>query len=291
MTIAAGTVLDGRYRLRRPLGRGGLGEVHEAEDLRTGAAVAIKLLLPALRTLEGALRRFEREAAAGGFLQHPNLVDVTALGALPDGTLYLVMELVAGEDLGKLIARGPVPPRRALGLVRQVLGGLHHLHALGLVHRDLKPDNLMIATGAGGEVVKILDFGLVKLMGHAEALLGAEKLTATGVVFGTPLYMAPEQALGRPVDARADLYAIGVILYELLTGQPPFRAADAHAVMKMHVGTPAPALVEAGPGAWSTPALEALVAQALRKDRRQRHADAAAMIAAVDAAAATLGPG
>ncbi len=282
-------VLDDRYRLDRVLGRGGLGEVHQAHDLRTGQDVAVKLMLPAMRALEPAVRRFEREAQAGGFVQHPSLVDVIALGAQPDGILYLVMELVRGEDLGKLIARGPVAPRRALALIRQVLSGLRHVHALGLIHRDLKPDNLMIETGPdGAERVRILDFGIVKLLGHAEAVLGAAKLTETGVVFGTPAYMAPEQALGRPVDARADLYAMGVILFETLTGRPPFVAKDSHAIMKMHVATPAPALIETGPGPWSTPALEALVATALRKDPKLRFADAAAMIAALDAAAAKL---
>ena len=284
-------VLDDRYRLDRLLGRGGLGEVHQAHDLRTGQDVAIKLMLPAMRALEPAVRRFEREAQAGGFVQHPALVDVLALGAEADGTLYLVMELVRGEDLAKVIARGAVPPRRALGLVRQVLVGLHHVHSLGLVHRDLKPDNLMIEATAAGERVRILDFGIVKLMGMAEAVLGAAKLTETGVVFGTPAYMAPEQALGRPVDARADLYAVGVILWEALTGRLPFTAKDGHALMKAHVATPAPALVEAGPGAWSTPALEALVATALRKDPKLRFADAAAMIGAVDATVAALPAG
>ncbi len=275
-------LLDNRYRRGRELGRGGLGEVFEAEDTRTGKRVAIKQLLPQFRALDLAAQRFQREAAAGGITQHPNLVDVQALGQLEDGSLYLVMELIEGQPMSKLIAGAALDARRAVALVRQALIGLSYAHQHGLVHRDLKPDNLMVVGTPPNETVKILDFGMVKLMGVAEAMLGSAKLTETGIVFGTPLYIAPEQAQGRPVDARADLYAMTVILFEALTGQPPFQGTDARDVMVQHVMKPPPTL--ASTGAPVPARLEAIVAQGLRKDPKQRFADAGAMIAALDAA-------
>jgi serine/threonine-protein kinase len=275
-------VIDGRFRRVRELGRGGLGEVFEAEDTRTGRRVAIKQMLPQFRALDGAAQRFEREAQAGGFTRHPNLVDVSELGRLEDGSLYLVMELIDGQPLGKVIDGRPLAAPRALALVRAALVGLRHAHQMGLVHRDLKPDNLMVTTGSAGETVKILDFGMVKLMGIAEAMLGSAKLTETGIVFGTPLYIAPEQAQGRPVDARADLYAMTVILFEALTGRTPFHGQDAREVMVHHVSTPAPTLLSTG---IPVPArLESIVAKGLKKSPKDRWADAAEMIAALDAA-------
>lgn len=275
-------MIDGRYRRVRDLGRGGLGEVFEAEDTRTGKHVAIKQMLPQFRALDGAAQRFEREAQAGGFTRHPNLVDVSELGRLDDGSLYLVMELVDGLPLGKVIDGKPLAARRAIALVRNALVGLRHAHQMGLVHRDLKPDNLMVTTGPAGETVKILDFGMVKLMGIAESMLGSAKLTETGIVFGTPLYIAPEQAQGRPVDARADLYAMTVILFETLTGQTPFGGKDAREAMVHHVNTPPPTLFSTGV---PVPAkLEGVVAKGLKKQPKDRWADAAEMIADLDAA-------
>jgi serine/threonine protein kinase len=285
-----GHVIADRYRAVAVLGRGGHGEVYEAEELATGARVAIKTLLPSVRQVPEAVRRFEREARAGELTTHPNIVDVIDVGALDDGSLYLVMELVRGANLATLIEGGPLHPRRALVITRQALTGLAHAHGRGLVHRDLKPENLMVTRagrpGAEYDQVKILDFGLVKLIGPAG--LG-DRITEMGAVFGSALYMSPEQALGKPTDARTDLYAIGVLLVEMLTGIAPFAAVNASATLRKHVAMPAPTLASLVPGAaWSTVELESVVARALAKRVDERFATAAEMIAAADAAAMSI---
>jgi eukaryotic-like serine/threonine-protein kinase len=280
-----GTLLDGRYRLEEKLGQGGIGVVYRAVHVRTGRTVAVKVLLPEWAQAGGMAARFEREARAAGFLKHPNIVEVIALGRVENGgPLYLVMELVTGVSVGDALEDGVFAPPRALAIARQALHGIGFAHQHGFIHRDLKPDNLMLAGPPGQEVVKLLDFGLVKLVGLAAAELGEEKLTATGLVFGTPVYMAPEQALGRGVDHRADLYSLGLILFEMLCGMPPFYSDESSAVLRMHLAAPRPRLAERGlPSA--TPALESLVARALAIRAEDRFSSAADMLAAVDAAA------
>ena len=271
---------DAGLRFDRLLGSGGIGEVYEAVDLARGTHVAVKVLLPAFRQVAEAVGRLEREAKAGGLLDHPNIVDVTAFGLLGDGTPYLVMELVHGIDVATLLEQGALERRRALAIARQTLSGLAHAHALGVLHRDLKPENLMIADGAH---VKILDLGLAKLVGLAEAILGSEKLTATGAIFGTPTYMAPEQVLARPPGPATDLYTVGVILYEMLAGRPPFVGIDPQATMRLQVTAPLPVL-PAG-----TPELAYVIERALQKDPRARFATALEMAAAIAAAERSLG--
>ncbi len=282
-----GSLLDGRYRLEEKLGQGGIGAVYRAVHARTGRSVAVKVLLPEWAQAGGMAARFEREARAAGFLKHANIVEVIALGRVEGGPLYLVMELCTGESVGDALADGVFAPGRALALTRQALQGVGFAHQHGFIHRDLKPDNLMLVGEPGREVVKILDFGLVKLVGLAAAELGEEKLTATGMVFGTPVYMAPEQALGRHVDHRADLYALGLILFEMLCGMPPFYSEESSAVLRMHLAAPRPRLAERGL-ATATPALEAMMARALAVRAEDRFATAADMIAALDAAVASL---
>jgi serine/threonine-protein kinase len=288
-----GDILDGRYRLADLLGKGGLGAVYEAEHLASGRRLAVKLLHGELGEAPDVVRRFQREAKAASLLDHPNIVEVLDLGALPDGALFLVMELVRGRSIGSLLDDGALAPRRALVIARQILDGLAYAHGRGLVHRDLKPDNVMIVSagdpGLEYELVKILDFGLVRLMGDAAAE-DPEKLTRTGVVFGTPKYMSPEQALGRPADARSDLYAVGVMLFEMLTGKPPFDGRDPYALMRMHITTPAPPIAaRVTPGTrWCTRPLEGVLARALAKRPEDRHRDADTMIRAVEAAMVSL---
>lgn len=274
-----GQVLGGRYRVVSVLGTGGMGTVYAAEHVATGQAAAVKMLLPELNEFPQLRRRFEREGRAAGFLQHPNLVEVYELGTDDDEALYLAMELVRGESVADQLERGPIAPRLALSIARQTLLGLDYAHQHGLVHRDLKPENIMV-TGAR---VKLLDFGIVKVLADVANLFGWDKLTRTGVVVGTPRYMAPEQALGRPVDQRADLYSLGVILFEMLTGRPPFESDDSMSLLRMHISTPPPTLAAmCAAASWRTPAMEALVARALAKQPRDRFADAREMMAAVD---------
>jgi serine/threonine-protein kinase len=280
-----GQTLDGRYLLDAQLGQGGMGTVYRATHVRSGRQVAIKVLLPEWAQTGPMASRFEREARAAGFLKHPNLVDVLALGRVPDGPLYLVMELCAGRPLGDLLEDGALAPARAFAIAHQALDGVGFAHQHGFIHRDLKPDNLMIAGEPGREQVKVLDFGLVKLVGLAAAELGADKLTATGLVFGTPLYMSPEQALGRVVDHRADLYALGLVLFEMLTGEPPFYSDQASAVMRMHTAAPRPRLVDRGLAPeLATAELEEVVARAIAVRPEDRFGSAAEMRAALERA-------
>ncbi len=289
-----GRVVAGRYRVKVLVGLGGMGAVYEAEHLPTGRSLALKVLLHERGGVAGLAARFQREAKAQSLLDHPNIAEVLDLGALEEGPLFLAMELLRGISLADAIETGPLQPRRALVIARQVLDGLGHAHRNGMIHRDLKPENVMLVTegdpGHEHEVVKICDFGLVKLVGETAAELGGgHDLSQTGVVFGTPEYMSPEQALGRTVDARADLYSLGIILFEMLAGQRPFGSADPLALLRMQVTTPPPALPDVAPGrSWCTPELAALVARALRKRREERFAGAEEMTAALDAAFLSL---
>jgi serine/threonine-protein kinase len=288
-----GAELAGRYRIDSVLGRGGMGTVYRAVQLATGRAVAIKTLLPELDESHEIRRRFEREAHATAFLQHPNLVDVFELGTTDSGSLFLAMELVDGDSVADLVERGPVHPRRTLVIARQALLGLGHAHQHGLVHRDMKPENIMLARagkpGQEYEQVKLLDFGIVKVLAEAAGIFGWDKLTSTGVTFGTPAYMPPEQALGRSVDGRADLYAMGVIIFEMLTGRTPFVSDDHIAMLRMHVSRPPPAVTDvAGDQPWCTGAMERLVGGALAKQPGDRFADARAMADALERAFVSL---
>ncbi len=283
-----------RYRIGRCLAMGGMGAVHEGVDTRDDRPVAIKTLLPEWAQHQEMSLRLEREARAGSFLRHPHIVETIALGRVADGPLALVMELVRGASVGDMLADGPLEPRRALVLARQTLQALAFAHSAGLVHRDLKPDNLMVVQAGRADApydqLKVLDFGLVKLISDVAAhMIGDDELTRTGVVHGTPSYMPPEQALGRAVDGRTDLYAVGCILFDMLTGEPPYRGDNGAAILRQHIRAPAPSLAErAGGAAWVTPELEALVAGALHKKPEERFADAGAMIAALDAAFRSL---
>jgi len=290
--LPSGTVVSGRYRILSLLGIGGTGAVYEAVHLPTGQAVAVKTLLPDIPKADEIVARFRREAMATNLLDHPNIVEMLDLGQ-QDGRLFMAMELVRGVSLRKALDAGPLGVRRSLVIARQILEGLGHAHAQGLVHRDLKPENVMLTSagepGHAYEQVKLLDFGLVKLVGEAALDLGAERLTRTGVVFGTPAYMAPEQALGRIVDGRADLYSLGAMLFEMLGGRRPFEAEDPLALMRLQVSQSTPALRDvAGPQPWQTPQLDGLVRRALEKRAEARFTSAEEMLAALDAAFVSL---
>jgi serine/threonine protein kinase len=299
-TLAPGTPL-GRYRVLGSIARGGMGGVWEVED-GAGKRYALKSPLEELGASPVAAQRFAREVNALRLLDHPNLV--SAVDAFVErGRLFLVMEHVEGVRLSGVIAAGALAPRRALVIARQLLGGLGHAHAQGIAHRDLKPDNIMLveqlavtggpyreSPGEGTwELAKLIDFGLVKLVGDAPSILGGGKLTRTGMVAGTPAYMAPEQALGRELDGRCDLYALGLVVFEMLTGRPAFDDADPIALMRKQVKQPPPRLDQASGGAaWATPAVVALVEGALVKEPDHRFPTAAAMTAALDHAFASI---
>jgi serine/threonine-protein kinase len=283
--LALGHRVADRYVVRDILGHGAMGAVYEVESA-DGARHAMKAALPDLDDGGEAARRLAREGNTLQLLAHDNII--AAIDQIAEhGRLYVIMELARGKPLSEIVARGPLEPRRALVFARQMLDAVEHAHSRGVVHRDLKPDNVIV-TVAGTpdnpfERVKLLDFGLVKLLDDAAALLGGSKLTRTGIAFGTPAYIAPESAQGRPIDGRADLYAIGIMLFEMLTGRLPFVESDPGKLLRAHVSAPPPRLDEVAPGAaFVTPAIEALVGGALAKKPDDRFPHAAAMRACLD---------
>jgi serine/threonine-protein kinase len=242
-SLEPGTLLAERYRIESLLGEGGMGAVYRAEHVHMHKAVAIKVLHPSMTSSPEVLARFEREAVAAAKIDHPNVAHATDFGRLPDGSFYLVLEHVPGESLRDVVGRGRLEPRRALGIARQIALAIGAAHAKGIVHRDLKPENVMLVQRDGApDFVKVLDFGIAKVE-PTEGDASARPLTRVGAVMGTPDYMPPEQALGQKVDLRADLYALGVILYELLAGRRPFEGGVV-TVMREHVTAPVPPLPE-----------------------------------------------
>ena len=240
-----GALLDDRYRILSLLGVGGMGAVYRALHTTLKREVAVKVLLPDFGGKDEFVRRFEREAESASRLAHPNIIAVTDFGRSAEGLLFLVMEYLAGQSLTAVIRQGPVPATRAIAITREILAALGHAHAAGIVHRDLKPDNIMLVERNGrSDVVKILDFGIAKI---TDPEPGREALTQAGVIFGTPEYLSPEQALGSGVDARADLYATGVILFEMLTGRRPFESEDKVRIISMHLSHQVPKLSDANP--------------------------------------------
>jgi len=283
-----GAVVGERYRIVSRIGVGGMGAVYRAEHTMMRRDLAIKVLLSELGGREEFARRFEREAESASRLAHPNIITVTDFGRTPDGSLFLAMEFLAGDSLTSVIDQGPLPRERALAIIRQILRALDHAHGAGVVHRDLKPDNIMLVERDGQrDVVKILDFGIAKV---TEPASGQEVLTQAGVIFGTPEYLSPEQAVGEAVDARADLYAAGVILYEMLAGRRPFESEDKVKIISMHLSHAPPRIREANPTVDVPFALEQVVLQALEKHRENRFASATAFLQALEDSEAVVDP-
>jgi serine/threonine-protein kinase len=271
-------VLDGRYKVIEPIAEGAMGSVYRGERVGLGRAVAIKVMHQELPDELASRQRFEREAKLMALLEHPNCVSVMDFGVHEDKP-YLVMDLVRGESLIALLDKvGSLDAQKSCDIIRQVLAGLAHAHELGIVHRDIKPANIMISEKAGfGQQVRILDFGLARLTE------GSTKLT-TGIVVGTPNYMAPEQCKGGDVDARTDLYACGVMLFEMLTGRKPFVADDPIQVVRKHLLDKPPTLASVVPNA-DFGELEAVVAKALSKAPKDRYESAVEMAQAIEVAA------
>jgi serine/threonine-protein kinase len=268
-----GRVLLGRYRVMRLLGEGGMGKVYQAEQ-KMGTAtrnVAIKTLHPELGNDPQLVARFHRECETVIELSHPNTVQFYDFGDMEDGTLFIVMELIEGESLAHVLERGAIEPGRADRIIIQICGSLHEAHQRGVVHRDLKPENVLL-TERGGQhdFVKVLDFGIAK-RSEAEDDSSA-KLTKQGMVLGTPPYMSPEQFSGQALDARSDIYSLGVMTYEMLAGSLPFEAATPWEWATKHL-TAEPTPIDAHPSGAQVPdAKKAAIAKALAKDRDQRFA-------------------
>ena len=237
-----GRVLDGRYDVRRRLGEGGMSYVYQAEDTETHEQVAIKILLPRLARDPGSVERLRREADMARRFNHPNVCPIIRIGELKGGPLYLVMPFLPGEPLNEHeTRRGAYPLDEGIETLAQICEGLQHAHDFGVVHRDLKPENVMLVPDAARPHqfrAVVMDFGLAKERRAGPQLT---KLTQTGIVLGTPEFMSPEQIRGRPLDGRSDIYALGVLAYELFTGQIPFAGRSAQDTMLARLrGSPAP---------------------------------------------------
>jgi serine/threonine-protein kinase len=271
--IEPDTLIDGRYRIVRKLGSGGMADVYMAEDQQLGRRVALKVLHRRFAEDEQFVERFRREASSAAGLSHPNVVAIFDRGEW-DGTYYISMELVEGRTLKEIVReKGPAPPEAAVDLTLQILRAARYAHKHGVVHRDIKPHNVLIDQDGR---VRVTDFGIARA--------GTSDITETGSVMGTAQYLSPEQAQGRPVDERADLYAIGIVLYELLTGQVPFDAEQPVTVALKQVSelpVPPAELVPAIP-----PAIDAVVMRALEKDPDRRYQSADEFIAALEDARA-----
>lgn len=280
--------IGGRYEIGRRIGSGGMGVVHRARDLETHHDVALKIVF-----LDAGAKdvraRFDRECLAMTMIDHPNFVRSFGHGELP-GARWIALDLIDGRSLADRLLEGPIPPRQALLIARQIAGALGQLHERGIVHRDVKSDNVLYVDEGETPSVKLIDLGIAKL--PDESLSPANmRLTAAGMTLGTPAYIAPEQAIGQSVDGRADLYSLSVLLFEMLTGKLPFRANDVVTLLTMHVSATPPLvgdlMAEPLPMAQ---AIDDLVDRGLVKAVDERYPDAKAFIDAVDAVLASDDP-
>jgi serine/threonine protein kinase len=298
-----GALLSGRYQIKRLCGEGGMGRVYEAEHIEIGKRVAIKVLHPAYSRTPDLVERFRREARAASRIEHPNVVNVTDFGTTLDGSLFFVMEYIEGIELGLLIHReGPLATARVLHIAEQMCEALQAAHGVGVIHRDLKPENILLL-GPGGanrtgtstqsspgmevreasEFVKVLDFGIAKSAEVEDHPKYGKRLTRPGVAMGTPEYMAPEQAAGHPADPRSDIYAVGSIMYEMLTGTAPYEGDNVMEVLHKKANEPPRPLAELRLGL--PPAIVALVERAMARspdDRPQSMADMGYEIRAIE---------
>ncbi len=281
-SVRIGEVIAGKYRIERVRGAGGMGIVVEARHLPLDLPVAIKFMSPQLQDVESGVVRFMREARATARIHCEHVVRVFDVASLDDGTPYIVMEFLEGEDLGGMLQRrGRLPVAEAVDYIVQACVGVAEAHAMGIVHRDLKPGNLFCCSRPNGPaIVKVLDFGVSKLLPKAEIGLRTERTTGPHVLIGSPVYSAPEQLCeAGDVDARADVWALGAVLYELVAGRPPFFADTLMEVCSRVVSAPYERL-----GSRSSavgPELEAVVGRSLAKDREQRFATVSELAAAL----------
>jgi tRNA A-37 threonylcarbamoyl transferase component Bud32 len=269
-----------RYRILRKLGEGGMGSVYLAEHVVIEKKFALKVLAPELARRADLVARFLQEARSASRIGHENVIDISDFGQSPDGLVYIAMEFLDGKDLGEIVRKdGAMSWKDARDIVLQICRALRAAHDKGIVHRDMKPENIFLIQREGQpHFVKILDFGIAKVMGLDP---NGPRLTRTGMIFGTPEYMAPEQAEGKDTDHRADIYAVGCIMYHLITGQTPFVAESFMTMLTKHLmEDPVPPSVRR-PDLVITPEMDALVLKALEKDREKRWQSMAELVEAV----------
>jgi serine/threonine protein kinase len=276
-----GKILGGMYRIESKLGAGGMSVVYKAEHLLLQQPVVIKFIAHEHFNDFKMVRRFSQEAKASSILSHPNVVGTREFGVTEDGRPFIVMDYVPGIPLSDLIEqRGPLTPERAIELILPVCEGLKHAHERGIVHRDIKPANIIIENEGGEkETAKIVDFGIAK----DTSVQAADKLTQTGEVFGSPSYMSPEQCAGKSVDPRSDVYSLGCVLVELLTGHPPFEGKNPLETLVMHMTADAPEFPNL------PPELESVILKSLERDLTKRYQSIAEMESALESA--NLGSG
>ncbi len=268
-----GQKLAGRYEILRKIGEGGMGAVYEARHLKIDKRVAVKVLLDKFIQKADVVARLEQEAKLASAIGHENIVDINDFGETDDGRTFVVMEFLEGESLAQQLQReGPLLPQRAVGIARQVASALAAAHGKGIVHRDVKPENIFITRRGERDFVKVVDFGISKAMRPPDLEEASPRLTQTGMVLGTPLYLSPEQARGEEhLDHRIDIYALGTILYEMLTGEVPFHGANYLAIISQILSAEPKPLAQARPDLGISPALEQVVRRAMHKDRDQRY--------------------
>jgi serine/threonine-protein kinase len=276
-----GAVIEGRYRLVARIGDGSIGSVYRAEDLSGGASMAIKVWHTSVLDTQSA-GRFHRETKALATLEHPHIVGIRDYG-LVDGMPYLAMELLHGESLADRLAVQPrLPAGEALAIVRQMLEALDYAHQRDVVHRDLKPENVFLVGRAGlASEVKLLDYGLAKFLQPEDDPLQGSLLTRKGMMIGTPLYVSPEQALGAAIDAHADVYSVGCVLFEMLAGQPPFIAESIADLLRLHLAAPIPKLRDFVPDLQRAAELQSVIERAMAKNQADRFAHAGEMLRAL----------
>lgn len=282
-----GKTVDRRYRISEIIGQGGMGVVYRAEHQMLQREVALKVVRRDVVQDETAVKRFLTEARAIAALKNPHTVTIYDSGVTEDGALYYTMELLTGQPLSRALRRdGALDYRRACSIIGQVCESLEEAHAMGILHRDIKPDNIFLVREGGQEFAKLVDFGIAKVLGES----ADGPMTRTGMLVGTPRYLSPEQVGGEPVGPTTDLYALAVVLYELITGSPPFSGETPAQIMMMHVQDIPQPVLERNPGVTIPDELEKLIRTALAKAPHERFQSAREFRVALKAAAAGLGP-